>query len=300
MGYWWPGVLAAGMLVLAGCSGFAPAGGPPTGTATPAPVPSPPPSPSPSPSATPETSLPPGVVDGRVADPGAFAGGHRDVLANAAYAVRVAKHTRYANGTTRSHVVSTTRVSRDGLRYVRIVDTGRGTTHRLFENATQVVVYAEGDERYVRAYTAGDSQSDNGTAVRYVRVDRDPFGHPRFSGQLFELLASMELRVSRMRLANGTMYRVRSTALVLPFTLAGVLDADDGATVENASLRALVAPSGLVREYRLNYTLLTDGTVVHGTRSVRYRNFGSAVVRRPAWYEEAVDATRNGTGNANG
>lgn len=298
MGRSWSGVLAAAMLVLAGCSGFVPAGGTPTGTATPAPVPSPPPSPS----ATSEAPVPPGMVGGRLADPGALASAHRDALTNASYVVQFEENTWYANGTARSHVASTTRVSRDGLRYFRTIDTRGEASPLLFPNATQVVVYVENDEGYARAYRAGGVRADNGTAVRYARVERElvETRNRASLSRLFYLFGSMELRASRVRLSNETMYRVVSTDLVVPVFLAGALDADDQATVENAAMRALLTPSGLVREHRVNYTLVTGGTVVHGTRSVRYRNFGSAVVRRPAWYEEAVDATRNGTGNANG
>lgn len=306
-----PGVvLAAGMLVLAGCSGFVPADGTPTETASPAPVPSPP-SPSPSLSTTPGVRLPPGVADSRVTNPGVLVRAHRDALTNASYAVRFEERTWYANGSGRSRVVSTTRVSRDGLRYLRLVRARGETNPPLFPNATQVVVYAQGGERYVRAYNGttvraangtDDRRTDNGTVVRYARVDREQVeARNRASlGRPLYLFGSMELRVSRVRLDNATMYRVVSTDLLVPVFLAEALDADDQSMVENATLRALVTPGGFIREYRLNYTLVTDRTVVHGTRSVRYRSLGATVVRRPGWYEEAVNATRNATENTNG
>lgn len=300
MGKSWLGAaLTAGMLALAGCSGFVPAGGTPTETVTPAPVPSPPPA-----TRTPETTGPPGVANGLVTNPGALWRAHQEALTNASYAVQFEETIRYANGSISSTVARTTRVSRDGLRSRGVVRARGNVRLPLFTDATRVEFYLEGDEGYARAGNArGDSQEDDGREPRYARFDRSFESRFRVSSSsLFYLFGSMELRVDGIRRGNVTVFRIVSTDLVAPGFLAEALDVDGDASIENASLRAMVAPSGLVRAYRLNYTLESGRTVLRGTRSVQYGGIGSTGVRRPPWYREAVDATpvRPGSGTPEG
>lgn len=296
---WYGAVLGAGVLVLTGCSGFVPADGTSTETVSPFPVPSP------SATRTAEATVPPGVANGLVTNPGALWRAHRDALSNASYAVRFEETVRYANGSTRSKIEKITRVSRDGLRSRSFVR-GQGEVNLpLFPNATRVELYIEGEEGYARARDpagdgqgTGDDQEDDGQRPRYARI-AGTF-ETRYRGppsSLLFVIGSMELQATRTRRGNGTAFRVVSTELVAPVFLAEALDLDEGLSIERASLRATVAPSGLVRKYRLNYTLSSDGTVLRGTRSVRYRGIGSTDVDRPLWIREAIDAAPVGTGS---
>lgn len=288
-------ILVTGMLMLAGCGQIVPTDNTPTRTVSPAPVPSP----SSASRPTPEPSYPAGIGAGQIRDPAALERAHRSVLANASYTVRFNETTRYANGSLQSQVISTARVGADGIRERRSIHVaGPGGHPPVFSNATQVSIYAEEADAFIRgAHDTDTPHTDNRTSVQYAHYSRrsiEPLLPRTWPGlMLSSLSAGMELRVTNVQRGNETLSRVESVELKESMLLAGALSPAEQARVENASLRGLVDPGGLVREYRLTYTLVHNGTVIHGVRSIRYQQFGTTEVRRPPWYDEAENATRN-------
>lgn len=295
----WPGlVLVAGMLVMAGCGGGFPARAPPTQTVTPAPVPSP--ATAAESSAIPTASGPPGVTSRRVTDAVALAHAHNRTLAASSYTVTVDETTWATNGSRRSHVASTIQVSRDGRQEVRVITAAGPAGHPpVFSNATRVRMYAEKPTVYVRGTNTTESAlAATDAPVQYARRDWGT-GQPQWlvpphrPGYLLRhLLAAMEVRLTKVRQDGTPLYRLTSVDVAMPSYLATVIDADAHARVEDAKWYALVGADGLVREYRLNYRLVHNGTVIDGSRSVRYTSVNSTVVRRPSWYNAARNATR--------
>jgi len=61
--------------------------------------------------------------------------------------------------------------------------------------------------------------------------------------------------------------------------------------VENVSFRALVASTGVVRLYHLEYTAHAEEGTIRVTETVRFTRVGTTNVTRPAWVDTALDET---------
>jgi len=202
MGWSWTGsVLVAGLLMLAGCSGLLPAEDTPAKTVTPAPIPSP----SSSLRTTAKPSFPPGIVAGEVVDPIALERAHARGLRDASYTIRVNETARYANGSPRSQMIRTASVGPNGtrkLRTIRVV--GPEERPPVFPNASEVIIYAEELDAFIRGGTGRNTQSpDNETTVQYASR-QVPAGvlPPFWPGLKIGILGQlMELRVTRIQCA---------------------------------------------------------------------------------------------------
>lgn len=272
---------AAGLLLVAGCSGLAP-GATPTETATPAPVPTP--------TSTP-TEFAPGLTETGVTDPGRLAAAHvrslnAETSFRTSYALRSSYVERHPNGTVATRV--RTRHAIDSPQSLHRVS-WTGNASGVFE-VGQVRAPRGRAETYcaigrcLLAVTA-----ENTTTYREQLVLGPSLLTAISTRHLGDLLGAAETTDVRPVEHNGsTHYRLRMTGVRDPAAVPA--PAGFGA-VRNVSFTALVAPSGFIREYRLTYTGRRAGRRVRVTETVRFSGVGATAVDRPAWLDEARDAT---------
>lgn len=271
-----PLVAVVALVLVAGCSGFAPVGpsaGTPTGTATPAPVPT-------------ERSIP---ADG----PAALAGSldarevsfaHGAALTGRSYTVRERTVVRYGNGTVRSRVAVVRRVADDGT-YAATVDAA-GERHPLGAGQVRGRFWSDGPRLlYALAsdgttYGVVDPANYNFWRNRYVAL-----AYPRPGRTVYT-----PLRVTNPRVVGHTTDTLRFRVVGDDTTAPQLIDTPPGVTgPRNASLRAQVDRNGVVRHYRFTYEATADGAPVTVTTVVRYEDIGRTTVERPDWYEKAVN-----------
>lgn len=261
------------LLILAGCSGFF--GADTTTSASPTSTPAPVPSDAP----TPDQALQavPGLSAEGVEDAFALGRAHRAVLANVSYTQRVTEPSRFANGTLRLNTTTVTRVEpmNTTTRWSRVT-TYEGRVDPVFRpHPTAIRV-----ETYAAVRIHHQVTFPNGTTTVHS-FDRD-FGVELHT--LEQTIAAFDTTVrGRTTCGDRTCYRVRSTALTAPWTLSDAVNIRDEWTVRNASLFALVDDRGLVREYRVRYSVETSMYTYTAVRHVRYTAFGDTTVETPDW-----------------
>lgn len=283
-------LLVAVLVVVAGCSSPAsPPTGTTTATATAAPVPT----------DQPSTFLAPGVTPRGVADPVALAMAHRRTLGRTNVTVRIEESRRYANGTLRWRRTAIQRVDARGRtvrsHYVGEFEGSRRGSGLLsefvrFPDATRVERYTVGDGAYHRyRFPSGDTWYVGAASPDPRLVDPG----------LVPLFWAIDTRVTAREVRDGTArYRLEGSEVGDPTTLQRVFLGGRFADVRNVSFEATVDERGVVRRYRLTYTLVrTDGVVVLGTESVRFTDIGTTTMERPDWYTAAVNATGNWEGD---
>ena len=264
------------LVLLAGCNGLGAADAPsaqPTASA---------------PTTATTTSIfefPPGVTADGVAEPFTLANAHADALADTSYTVRETRSLRYANGTLRSREVETNRMvaERGVYRYDLVV---RGTVEQFYGGTEGALTYYANGSAVARKTVVGNGNTAYGMEYGPSGDLLDParvyHGTPRNAERIGALLSTVKASVEAGE--NGTV-RIRATELS-----GGTLTVD-GTTVSNVSnveFRATVAPSGLVREYRLRFEGTVDGRRVTGLEHVRYSDVGSTTVEEPDWLENAT------------
>jgi len=279
-------LLVAVLVVLAGCSSpAAPSAGtsPPTETATAAPVPT----------DAPATFLAPGVTPRGVVDPVALARAHGERLRAGNVTVRVEESRRYANGTVRWRRTATQRVDAvDRPIRSHYVGAFEGSTRGSgllsgfvrFPDATRVERYTVGDGAYHRyRFPSGDTWYVGAASPDPRLVDPG----------LVPLFWAVETRVAGREVRDGTTrYRLEGSEVADRTTFERAFVGGRVATVRDVSLDATVDGRGVVRRYRLTYTVVrADGVVVRGRESVRFTDLGTTAVARPVWYGAAVNAT---------
>lgn len=280
-------MVVAGLLLVAGCSGAAPvADGPATPTATPAPVPTL----SPTPTATPE-QLAPGVTAAGVVAPERLAAAHRSVLTTrgsfgTAYTIRSDYLERAPNGSVRTRVRS-----RHGL------DTPRSLHRVEWTGDAAGLVGLErppGPRGVAESYCQlgeclATVTARNATTYREGVILGPAFFTAVSKQRLAALLGAVRTTVAGTVERNGTThYRIRATAVRRTGPL-GIRPGID--RIRNVSFSALVAPSGLIRHYRLAYTADRGGAPVRVRLTTRFSALGATTVERPGWYGTARDAT---------
>ena len=249
-------VAAVGLaLVLAGCgalggtSGTADPGTGPASGATLTPVAVP------STTETPVT-LPPGVTTAGVADADALLAAHQATLRDRSYTLAV--RLEVDGDVTRrvSRVASQTRY------YQRDVLVRQGVTVSRFASDRTV---------YTRSVTAN--------LTRYDRFDtvRPPGSQTVRESRVF--LSVPSATVFRTTVDGRPTFALRGTYPVHP-TEPGL---------RNVSLRAVVAPSGLIRTLNVSYYREADAANV--TRSFAYSDVGSTTVERPDWVDDQWNET---------
>lgn len=277
-----PATLVALLAVLAGCGGAAAGPGAPDVTLTPAPVPT----------DDPTAVTAPGLAPEGVVDPTALARAHVAALAHTSYTLHANQTVRDPNGTLRWRNVRTTRVAADRRR-ASVVHAVRGPRARLLgDEGGRAAFYTDG-ERLLRAVTVNGTTSYGvEPATRYdgnwkpwTYVWRSPGGG--VWRDVVPLLGALETRVRPTARDGERIYRVTATSV----------DAEAFAAAERVvdprgvSFVAVVDERGVVRAYRLAYEATLDGERIVVTRRVGYTDLGETTVRRPSWYDEALNST---------
>jgi hypothetical protein len=312
-----PVVLLVCLLALAGCSGFSAGGsgsgsgaGPGIGndagsrvSVTPAPVPTV------ERTGTSGPRLAPGLAADGVADPDALLAAHRSVLDDTTYTVRAVVNATYPNGTTYYRTAARARVTErdDGYHYSSRFDRPNRSTNTLVryeswsgggtiltaatrrENATEdATIGRSGNTTTDRNATYSQDRTYRAIRSEYER-NTGLYGLPRYGERITAQVGAAETVVRERAdtvgsdpyiLAIGSVRDLRALA--------------DGRFRDprNATGRLLVDPQGFVREYRLRYTATTpEGYTVRVAESISYSAVGRTAVKRPPWYEKALNAT---------
>lgn len=263
-------LLLAVLLVLAGCSGFAPTNT--ETTMTPAPVPTGQATPVNRP-ATPAEGLDARAVSFR----------HGAALTERSYTVHERTVVRYENGTVRSNLAIVRHVARGT--YAATVN-ATGERHPLGAGRVRGEFWSDGPRLL---YTLTSDRTTYGVidpanysfwTNRYVAL-----AYPRPGRTVYT-----PFRVTTARIAERTTAPTRFRVVGNDTTAPQLIDVPPGVSApRNASLRAHVDQNGIVRYYRFRYEATADGAPVTVTTVVRYEDIGRTTVERPGWYEKAVN-----------
>ncbi|WP_440990216.1 hypothetical protein [Haloarchaeobius baliensis] len=221
-------------------------------------------------------------------DPAIFLDSQARRLEGTSYTLDYELDVRYGNGTTWNNVVVDARFARNQSVYVSNV-TQRGRSL----NVTRLA-YVNGSTLYEAQGPAGLSP-----ATANFSVARTADGTPVSPGEgvtlralrpefLYNGFSSMNVTDVREldRVPSGIrdqLFYVRATEITQPDTLVNDAFTSDDARVENATLEAIVASDGFVYEYSIQYTVVReDGTRLHVSRRLVYRNVGTTNVTTPS------------------
>jgi hypothetical protein len=123
----------------------------------------------------------------------------------------------------------------------------------------------------------------NGTTT-VISFDRNSDGR---TPTLELVVAAFDTQVAgRTPCGPHSCYRVRSTELGDPDHLERAVLLPEEWTVTDGTLFALIDERGLVREYRVRYTVATPNETYTAVRQVRYTALGETVVVKPGWVDE--------------
>ena len=259
-------------LLSAGCAGLFGDDAAAGETVTPAPVPT-------ADATTGPDQRAPGIVGDRVVNATALGRAHVSQLSNTSYRVR---HTRTVMNGSDLHKRVRTRASISAsyrsYTATRTV-TGQGVTAREVHSTWR-------DGRGLRRTTVNGS-----TATEVVADSRGIGGPPRspraalffeptFNGRLIALFSVTD--ITAIRPGDEVIKQLYGVSL---YRITGTGSTDDSAVatrpvdrVTNVSLSATVTPSGVVRSYALQYTVV-NGTETHRvTESLRYSDLGTTDV----------------------
>lgn len=264
-----PAVLAL-LVVLAGCPAFDVDRDPGPATPTAAPGPA---------TATPR---PIGLTASGVTDPFQLREAHTRVLDGQSYTYDY-RLTVSWGGTARGRVDVVAGVTADRSRsYLEREVVGDVPAWLMPVGSTRQ--YDAGTTTYVRNPETGETtveQSSPGATI--------PGRYTLDSDAIYLLLSEVDTAVTGTEIVDGrTLYVVEGTA-----------DATEssGGAARNVSVRAAVASSGLVVEFRLEADVRREDPVaggrsrVHVVHEIAYRAVGETTVERPAWAGEAGTAT---------
>lgn len=300
----WRTLAVATAVVLAGCAGLA-ADPAPTETITPAPVPED----TPTPSTPPPPSLAPGVTAGGVEDVDRLAAAHRAALGNRSYTLVVTASIvgdAGANWTGYEPRQEGGRVLLLSTRRVVRVDAGGfprsevgGVDGRLSSGLPEAfgigaarvgppataAVWSDGTTSYLRTVGDGRVTYAIGTARAAASTSLDPTAmdllRPRF--EAVPTSAAPMSTAGRRVIVSGFATDVATPALVT----AGAPVAEP----RDVALTARVSDAGLVLEFDLRYRATLDGRPVAVRVSLEIRDLDATTVGRPAWIDEAENAT---------
>lgn len=285
-------LLLAGLLVVAGCSGF-PGVGQGDGSdeqLTPAPVPE----------VTP-TDAPGRLTATEATDAAELARAHAARLANTSFELVSNRTATDRTGTIVSRLDIRLRTGSSPRVYrAWITTSGPGGPVFLGRPPASASFWSNG-ETYIRRLTRENRTVYNefvppfgyaGTRDYWLEVVALD-GTPR--NDITEAFGSFRTRVTDRTTVDGTtIYRIVGTNVR---SQGFVDDNEDIRAVRNATLTARVTERGLVRAYQITYTgTLPDGTVVDVVRRIHYRGVGNTTVSRPSWYEQATRDGDDGAG----
>jgi len=270
------------VVLLAGCSGFGGTGAEPTDTMTPAPVPA----------ESEGETYPPGIGPEGVTDPLLLGESHYGAIDGESYTTRRNRTVRAPNGSLLVRTDLHAEFSADRSQF--LVDyTVTGPDPSAFgTDPGRLVLWTDG-EVLLRSVTADGTTTRQQFPAEVFSQRPGPFGES--PGDAFGL-TSPDREVYWLFTAFETTARpaTGSRSVRVTGTLAepAALRTVDGVSdPRNGTLRAVVAPNGLVRTYHLSYEATVDGHTVHVERSVRHAAVGSTTIERPSWYGAVVNGT---------
>jgi hypothetical protein len=279
------GTLAlAGLLLLAGCGGFA-GGGRSTDTVSPAPVPTDTPTAS-------GSHWPPGTGPEGVTDPIELANAHYEALLDRSYTTTRTAVTREADGRLVSRTRFHGRFGPDRTRF-RFVYTAEGESPVFETTPGRLELYAD-ETRLLRSLTVRNETSrerlpPGSFSQRAGPFNERPgraFGLRSPDREAYLLLSAVEGAV--VPVAGDGAYRVRAAGIDQPVALETLERVEDPT---NVSLTATLDANGLLRAYRLSYEATRDGQRLRVERTVSYSAVGNTTVERPAWAGDVVNGT---------
>ncbi len=251
------------VVLLAGCGGTAGTDGPTSPTVTPAPVPAG----TDVPTATPGAETAPGIGSNGVTDAGRLIQAHADVLARRSFTAYVNSTRRLPNGSLQS-------------RYVRRVQFEADKDH-FYYVLNQYDRDSIGDrnrtiERWADGNRVLESTVENGhRSSRVIRQSDPSRSFPENASNrvdLYRLFTSMKTSLVEVFERNGTTeYHLIAAPQRVP-------------PLRNVTLNAVVTEGGLIRTYRVAYTVGPENVRV--VVSARYGRLGRTDVPLPDWVTE--------------
>ena len=261
-------LVAALLLVLAGCSGGLPGGTATTErTATPAPVPTDWPA-----------ALPPGLSSAGVADAERLEAGHTAALANTTFVERARTTVRLENGST---AIEGTYLGRHGTNATRIALRRNGTVGYGVPGRSLVEAGVWGNATFgVRRFVSADGRVELG------RFDGPGLFYRRPRGGYGLALREAETGSVARRVANGSTEYVIDAEGLDPrgpwyFRRTFMRLREDG------NARVVVAPDGAIRRFAVEFPVRVAGRNAT-LRHVYTVERGGVTVTRPLWFGEAV------------
>lgn len=236
-------------------------------------------------SSTENPDLPPGITPSGVSEPFRLAQAHVQAL-NGSFTVRERTQVRFANGTTYSDSIRTTRVATDDSRYLYNSTTRGSSKDFLGGTNGTLIAYSNGTAVIRKIHFGGN------TSYNFYRDESGNLVSPR---SVFHGTPRNDERIS---VVFGTLSNVsvtRKNDSIVELRASSIEDDSievNGITVSNVTLsvfNATVQSNGLVREYRFVLQGKLAGNDVTVTEEVGYTDMGTTKVERPDWYDEAVD-----------
>ncbi|MHC3379757.1 hypothetical protein [Haloarcula sp. H-GB5] len=270
-------LLVLTIVVTAGCGGFGFSGGDGSPTpVTPAPVPT-----------DSGTTYPAGVGSTGVTSPSLLGSAHGGRLNGTGYTLTMNRTVRYANGSLRSHLRVHVALDANRTHLANISVRGHAAPVLLGRPPATASFWSNGDtylRRLVRdnqtVHNEYDPPDSYAGTWRYWVHAAALNGRP--AADVTRTVAPFHTRTLQPQQSDGTVYVIRGDRL------RENTSSTAWASRENATLVAHVTRSGLVRDYRTEYTTVTNGgDPVTVTRTVRFRAVGNTTVGRPPWYDRA-------------
>ncbi|RLM45080.1 hypothetical protein DVK00_11585 [Haloarcula sp. Atlit-47R] len=270
-------LLVLTVVVTAGCGGFGFSGGDGSPTpVTPAPVPT-----------DSATAYPAGVGPTGVTSPSLLGSAHGDRLNGTGYTLTMTRTVRYANGSLRSHLRVHVALDKNRTHLANISVRGHAAPVLLGRPPATASFWSDGDtylRRLVRdnrtVYNEYDPPDSYAGTWQYWVHTAALNGRP--AADVTRTVAPFHTRTSRSGRSDGAVYVISGDRLWDNAT------STVWASRKNATLVAHVTRSGLVRNYRTEYTTVTDGgDPITVTRTVRFTKVGNTMVGPPPWRDRA-------------
>lgn len=226
---------------------------------------------------------PPGVSASGVTDPDELVDAHDGVLRNTSYTVE-SNVTVRGEGALLARTNATVRVAAGGHPAFQRYRVGGERPESVGLYGYDVETWHDGNATWYA------TDGPNGTDYRRVPGERGrSLGAQTGRDHLHALFTGLNATVAGTETRDGaTLHRLGATRPGDAESLVGTLRGDE---VANVSLTALVGEDGVVHRYRVGYDATVEDSTVRVERAVRFTALGETTVERPAWYDEAANAT---------